>query len=153
MVDPTEAQLKTAARQRLAAARQVIDPAHAPRPQDACYLLHVAIECALKYRILETAHGPKRISQLKEVLTDQKYRQLFASSEGHNLELLVGYSCLKRFLQANGQQELLTGAAWKKMCKADRPYSLRYGTEQVALQDANVALELANELLKLVLGA
>lgn len=151
MVDPSDKQLSTAARQRLDAARQVIDIAQAPKPQDACYLVHVAIECALKWRILQLYPGARRISQLKPLLGDDLYQQLFASKEGHNLSLLIEKSAVKRLLQAKRQEVLLAGPVWSKMCGRDRPYSLRYGTETVSRSAANDSLTLGNELIGLVL--
>jgi hypothetical protein len=151
MVDPDEKQLATAARLRLAAARQVVDPAHAPKPQDACYLVHVAIECALKRRILQLNPRANRISQLKALLGDDDYQQLFASKEGHNLALLIEKSATRRLLQAQRQEQLLGGVHWKRMCDKLRPYSLRYGTESISCSDADDALTLGSTLISLVL--
>lgn len=151
MADPSEQQLFTAARQRLAAARQVIDSASSPKPQDACYLVHVAIECALKRRILQLNPRAQRISHLKPLLGDNLYQRLFASKEGHNLSLLIEKSSARRLLQAKRQERLLVGSIWTRMCDTERPYSLRYGTESISCSDADDSLSLGEVLIDLVL--
>lgn len=145
MVIPTRDQFQTAAKQRHQAARELLGSSHSPKPQVACYLNLVALECLLKARIMDQAMRP-RMPPLKEVLGEKKYEQLFGSSAGHSLSLLAEESSLRRGLKAAGRDKILQGTAWKRMCSSGRPYSLRYGTEKLSTAEAQDEVTAGTEI-------
>ncbi len=129
-------QLRLAARVRSRAAGEVLatQPTDG-RPQRACYLMHVALECSLKARILYIA-GTATLEQLRRVVPEEDFRPLFEGRSGHLLGTLAERVTLRRLLEAEQKVHLLQRRPWTAMCGADRPYSLRYGCEGLSRERA-----------------
>ena len=119
--------LRTASTQRLAAASQVLGK-QGGKLQVSCYLVHVALECILKPRILSKART-NTIDALRRVMPAADFDALFFGRSGHALNGLAFHAALDRLLVRPGKRELLRGSGWTRMCGQDRPYSLRYGAE------------------------
>ena len=115
----------------------------------AVYLSHVALECALKHRIL-TKNNTRHIEQLKGLLNPEDFDKLFNGSTGHDLHHLAKTAALRRYLEANGQQSLLERDAWRKMGGA-RPFSVRYGVERISADKARDQVQFSKELANLML--
>jgi len=113
------------------------------------YLSHVALECALKRRIL-IKNGAKHVEDLRQYLPPKEFESLFSGAVGHDLHRLERTAALRRYLTALGSESLLDGAGWRSM-GGDRPYSLRYGLESVAAQDAKDQVQFAAELAEFIL--
>ncbi|MBL8634402.1 MAG: hypothetical protein JNM40_14360 [Myxococcales bacterium] len=151
-VVPTREQFSAAAKQRHEAALQLLESAKSPKPQVAGYLNVVAMECLLKARILAQAEK-SRVSELRPFLGDDTYKQLFRSSEGHRLGRLAEQAALRRLLAAAGLSSLLQKKAWSRMCKDERPYSLRYGTEKLHTEEAIEEVQVGSDLLAAIENA
>lgn len=144
-------QFVSAARDRLAAADTVLGKTGG-RPQVACYLIHVATECVLKARILATA-GTPRLELLRQRMPEKRFAEFFEGSSGHRLGALANYVGIARFAAAEGKPEAVpTGQVWSRMCSADRPYSLRYGVEEVSRDQALAEIDLAQKLASLIIS-
>jgi hypothetical protein len=83
-------------------------------PAPAVYLSHVALECALKHRILIQLNA-RHVGDLKRCLPREKIDALFSGSTGHNLHRLGETSALRRCLAAQGKKALLDPKEWKLM--------------------------------------
>jgi len=130
------------------AARQLLGSS-AGQPQLACYLLHVALECLLKVRIMRI-RGTVTLEALRKAIREEDFDRLFSGREGHRLDLLAENASLKRVLTSNRAQNLLDGPTWARMCSGLRPYSLRYGVERASRQMAEQELTLGESLAKIL---
>ncbi len=119
------------------------------RLQGACYFGHIALECALKLRLLAAARAQdlNDLRRLQGALADS----LFCTARGHDLARLAQAAGLMRFLQAGGRTALLDGPIWRRITKTDRPYSLRYGHERPARRQSQEEVDLAGQIVELLL--
>lgn len=108
--------------------------------------MHVALECSLKAYILHK-EGKQTIDLLRRVMRQEEYDELFFGSSGHQLQRLAGTAGLPRLLEAERRAPLLRGQTWANMCRAHRPYSLRYGCETIARNVAAAELRLGQEIV------
>lgn len=128
---------RLAAISHLAAAKKVLDATDkmppAKNPATAAYLATVSLECLLKARILFRG-GFENVEKLR-VKQANVYRALFASARGHAVEVLAQYLRLEALLKSEGRLAPQEGI-WKRMAHSDRPYSLRYGSEHLSVEEA-----------------
>jgi hypothetical protein len=101
-------------------------------PTAAAYFAHVALEAALKARMLLVC-GAETEAEFEKRGNNVA---LLRSGTAHNLARLAQSAGLRRLLDATGRAPLIEDGVWARMCADDRPYSLRYGTERI---DANSA--------------
>jgi hypothetical protein len=148
MVNTTRDQFRHSAHTKKDAARALMNGAHT-HPTPAVYLAHVALECALKLRIL-IQNRAKRLIELKRLLRDKEFEALFSGTTGHNLHHLEQTAGLRRYLAARDHESLLTKTEWHSM-GGQRPYSLRYGTETITATIARGQVQFAAELADLIL--
>lgn len=141
----TRLQYYRAAQDHLGAASQLLDAAAQTRPQVACYLVQVGLECAFKARLLQEAEALRR--PLEDFLTPKEVYEFFRTSKGHNLSLLSQQVALRRALTSTGGLVLLSEPQWTRICQEGRPYSLRYGQETVTKEDAQSAVDFAQSLV------
>jgi len=121
------------------------------RVQLGCYLVHVGLECLLKARFLACARA-RDLAAVERRLPRDDFEGLFRGKSGHNLQVLAEKASLRRFLEGQPQPAgtLLTSTAWRRLCGADRPYSVRYHWERIADREALEELTLGRELEKLI---
>lgn len=127
----------------------VSGPVPAMAPASASYLAHVGLECALKARILEKG-GCASVDELTKK-HPKVYDPLFTTKQGHDLDKLardLGVEGLFRTLGKGWRED----ECWKRLSSSKRPYSLRYGAED--LDDAAVAEDVARcaELVEVLLS-
>jgi hypothetical protein len=124
-------------------------PVPALASASASYLVHVALECALKARILEKG-GCDSVEELTKK-HPKVYGPLFTTKQGHDLDKLAKDLGVDRLLATLGKG-WREDECWKRLSSSNRPYSLRYGTED--LDDAAVAedVERCAELLEVLLS-
>jgi HEPN domain-containing protein len=151
VIDVTRKQLAKAARQRIEAAGHFVPRSNEsliPRPAVAAYLAHVGMECLLKAWLL-LKNNADDTHQLRARLPEQEADELF-SAKGHNLAALAEKASLKRHLVAENEPGLMDLAAWTRLANPPRPYNLRYGVLNLALDQAQEEVELALTVLRLV---
>jgi hypothetical protein len=141
-------QLRHSAQTKKDAASALANGSH-PHPVPAVYLSHVALECALKRRIL-IKNKATHIGELKRYLPEREFESLFSGATGHDLHRLEQTAALRRYLTASGNESLLNDAVWHSM-GGQRPYSLRYGLETVTAQSAKDQVQFAAKLAELIL--
>jgi hypothetical protein len=115
----------------------------------AVYLSHVALECALKRRIL-IKNNVKHIEDLRRHLPRETFEALFNGSTGHNLHHLAQTATLRRYLTASGNHSLLERDEWGKM-GGERPFSVRYGVEAIPADKAKDQVDFSTKLANLML--
>ena len=118
-------------------------------PGPAVYLAHVALECALKLRILRK-NKAHHTDDLKRLLPGSTFDGLFTGSRGHALHHLARTASVAQFLEAQGKSALLKKREWQRMA-GERPYSLRYGIERVTLAEAKSQVRFGEQLTDLIL--
>ncbi|MBI4859847.1 MAG: hypothetical protein HY815_06230 [Candidatus Riflebacteria bacterium] len=118
-------------------------------PFTAAYLVHVALECALKARILFRS-GCQDTDHLKRKDVGA-YNALFRSREGHKLLALADHLRLSNLMTGDGG-EWVEDACWKSMIFEERPYSLRYGAQTVKRDKAMEELRRAKKIVEVVLA-
>lgn len=150
MISTHKDQLKKSARTKLAAA-EVLVKGKGPHPGPAAYLIHVALECAMKLRIL-VSQRVERTDELRNSRGMDKttFDGLFSGRSGHDLHHLAKVARLRSLLVAKDREQLLESKAWRGMA-GDRPYSLRYGTEDITDSESEDHLKLAKEITLLIL--
>lgn len=148
MMNVNRDQLRHSARTKMDAANALVSGRQS-HPTPAVYLSHVALECALKRRIL-IINRATHVNDLRRYLSQVDFDRLFSGTTGHNLHRLEGTAALRRYLTASGNESLLAHRAWRKMGR-ERPYSLRYGFETVTLHNAKDEVKLAGRLADLIL--
>ena len=149
MLNANSEQLRQSAQTKKEAAKALIIGKSPHYPVPAAYLAHVALECALKYRIL-VRNKAKHIEELRRRLPRSVFDGLFSGISGHDLHHLERTAGLARFLTAIGSESLLDREEWRLM-GGDRPYSLRYGCEKVPVSHASRQVEFAGQLASLIL--
>ncbi|HSN98212.1 MAG TPA: hypothetical protein VLS89_07935 [Candidatus Nanopelagicales bacterium] len=164
-MDYTLKNFRNAAEERLKAATTLLDAknrdiaSRAPalrrastrlRAQLGAYLVQVGLECWLKARILALSlskeKSPSVVLYVERFGTlgqdGRKRSPIFDSAEGHRLTLLAQKASLERLLKDAGKPpSLMTDRCWARMTHGERPYSLRYGAEEVSIEDAQEELE------------
>jgi ketopantoate reductase len=148
MVNANREQLRHSAQTKKDAANALVSGSQS-HPVPAVYLSHVALECALKRRIL-IQNGVTHIEELKRYLPEGEFEALFSGSTGHDLHHLAGTAKLGRCLEASGNKSLLGNGRWHSM-GGQRPYSLRYGVETVTAHNAKDEVQFATKLAVLIL--
>lgn len=149
MVNANRNHFRHSARTKREAATALISGARC-HPVPALYLSHVALECALKHRIL-VKNGATHVDDLKRKMTDEAFKALFSGAKGHDLHHLERTSALRRYLASIGQESLLDATEWRDM-GGQRPYSLRYGTETVTAREAESQIKFAATLADLIVA-
>jgi len=102
-------------------------------PSSATYLAQVALECAIKARIL-WRYGFDSAAKLKSA-QPTVHERLFKSKHGHNITELAAELRLKEVVAAEGKA-LADDACWRRLCSSERPYTLRYGAADLDEADA-----------------
>jgi hypothetical protein len=148
MAYPNREHLRQSAQTKKDAAKALVS-GNRLHPAPAVYLSHVALECALKRRILIIGKAT-HVGQLKDYLSPAEFETLFSSAAGHDLHRLERTAALRRYLTASGNESLLSDRRWHSM-GGERPYSLRYGLEPISTQDAKDQVQFAANLAELVL--
>lgn len=114
----------------------------------ATYLTHVALECLLKAKLLRRG-GYENVAKLKKSLP-KVYKNLFRGVAGHSIEQLSDELRLRRELA--GQSDCVTNdACWVRVCSAERPYSLRYGAEELTVTEATEDVGRAEQIAHILL--
>jgi hypothetical protein len=147
-VNANRDQLRHSARTKKDAAKALLKDKQ-PHPVPAVYLSHVALECALKRRIL-IKNGATHIDDLRRYLPQEDFTALFSGATGHDLHRLEQTAGLRSYLAAHGRDSLLADEQWRKM-GGQRPYSLRYGSETVTAHEAREQVQFAGTLADLML--
>jgi len=148
MINANRDQLRHSAQTKKDAASELMR-GNRLHPVPAVYLSHVALECALKRRIL-LKNGVKHIDDLKRLLPGTIVDALFRGTKGHDLHHLAGTAHLRKYLAVYGNRSLLDQPEWQTMA-GDRPYSLRYGIETVETGEAKKQVQFAISLADLIL--
>ena len=148
MLNANRKQLQHSARTKKEAANALISSKQM-HPAPAIYLSHVALECALKRRIL-IKNNVAHLDGLKRYLPKKEFDALFSGTTGHDLHSLERTARLRRYLVAYGNESLLAQEEWRKM-GGNRPYSLRYGVELVSDSNATGQVRFASKLVDLIL--
>jgi hypothetical protein len=148
MVNTTSDQFRHSAQTKRVAASALMS-GNQISPVPAVYLSHVALECALKRRIL-IKNKAKHLSELRRFLREKEFEALFSGTTGHNLHHLEQTAGLRRYLVATDNEALLNSPEWSSM-GGQRPYSLRYGIETVTTPDARSEVGFAGRLTDLIL--
>lgn len=97
-VNYRRAHFRDAAQARRDSARQLLSEG-AQRPQAACYLAHIALECAMKLRIL-VKYGAHTVEEFERRAGQDLTSRIFHSSTGHSLAELEKASGLAALLTA-----------------------------------------------------
>lgn len=113
-------------------------------PGSAAYLAHLALECVLKAHLL--ARGGCASAEVLERRHPRVHDALFKGRRGHNLKNLADQIRIESVLNLAGAK-WNDDATWKRMAADDRPYTLRYGVEQLSPGDAENELKRASALL------
>jgi hypothetical protein len=87
----------------------------------------------LKARILFRG-GFESVAKLRES-HESVYSALFTSAKGHAVESLAQYLRLEQLLKAEGKSPP-EAIVWKRLSRSGRPYTLRYGSEQLSAEEA-----------------
>lgn len=140
-------QLKSAATKRLQGAKRLLETS--PVPQLVVYLLHVALECALKARIVRRA-GCRSVHDLREkkLMPEHDFARIFRGTDGHRLGELSKIAQLAQLLAANDVE--VENAVWQRMCHDLRPYSARYGSENPSVAIAKAEFTVGETLVTLL---
>ncbi len=119
-------------------------PAKVPAglPATIAYLSNVAAECALKSLILKGATVTK--TEEFQLAQPKIHKALFQGKAGHDLGELARAAQLMRRLDRDAPEP--ANPVWKRMCLDARPYSLRYGIEDVTAKGADEEHALARKL-------
>lgn len=143
-------------RSHLASAQHLLDlvkqalPATHAKPHSAAYLAHVAVECALKALLL-SRNGCASKEEL-ELKHPKAHAALFHGKSGHDLKRLAEHLRLGRFMGLS-EKAWSEDDCWKRIVNDDRPYSLRYGAEEVSAEAVEEELERVKAVVGTVLGA
>lgn len=149
----TLAHFRRVGREHLNGARAVLNASSEGQasecaPVTAGYLVHVALECSIKARLLYRA-GCNSTDELKRKYA-AVHDKLFQSKSGHDIEKLASQVRLEELLMLEGKR-LPPSETWNRMKASHRPYSLRYGAERPdhpeVLQEIDEASKLVDVLL------
>lgn len=145
---------RIAAISHLLAAQKLLDQASAPSrtkvASSAAYLAMVSLECVLKARILYRG-GYENDEELKRKHPNV-HAALFKSAKGHSIDKLAEQLRADRIPELE-RPTMLKGDVWKRVSSADRPYSLRYGSEQLSWEDTDAEIAHAALLHKSLLSS
>ncbi|MCG8556719.1 MAG: hypothetical protein MJD61_15745 [Proteobacteria bacterium] len=126
------------------------NPTHPARaPASAAYLAHVALECAIKARLLYRA-GCADGEDLKKK-QPKVYDALFRRRQGHELARLAEEVRLSKLMKVEGKQ-WVDDDCWKRLTTSERPYSLRYGAENIGASAAGAEVARSKELADVLLS-
>ena len=117
--------------------------------QAACYLAHVALECALKARLLAMAGVWDVDAFIRR--RGMAAENIFRGANGHNLEFLAYHARLRVLLEARQKRGALRTPAWQALSHERRPYSLRYGHEKPERSEAISQIAFAGDMVGIVL--
>ena len=148
MLNADRNQLRHSAQTKKDAAKALLTDKQS-HPMPAAYLSHVALECALKRRILIN-NKVSSLKGLERMMPKQTFESLFSGSTGHDLHHLERTANLQRFLTASGNESLLKETSWRSM-GGNRPYSLRYGVEVLDTKSVKELVNIASKLTDLML--
>ena len=118
-------------------------------PMSVAYLAHVAIECALKVRLLYRSGCASK----EELAAKQPsiHRAMFQGKQGHDLQLVATQVRLRAAMVSEGKA-WKEDDCWKRMASLNRPYSLRYGFEALTKLEAEQELARAEEIVSAILA-
>ncbi len=118
-------------------------------PASAAYLVHVALECGIKARLL--FRGGFTSTDALAAKLPHVHKTLFSSRKGHDLTALSQQVRLQEFVATNGRS-WRNDSCWNRITSPQRPYSLRYASEQVDRNAAREEVQRASELLGVLLS-
>jgi len=133
----------------LEAAKTASGPVPALALASACYLVQVALECGIKARILERG-GCTSVEELKRK-QPKVYDPLFVTKQGHDLDKLAKQLGVDRLMATMGRG-WREDDCWQRLTSSERPFSLRYGTENIDDAVATEEVERCAELLSVLLS-
>ena len=115
----------------------------------AAYLAHVALECVLKARLLSrNACASAEDLQRKH---PNVYAALFSGKLGHNLQFIADKLRLPELMRVEGKP-WVDDDCWNRIASSKRPYSLRYGAEDVSSGAVEEELQRSEEIIAAVLA-
>lgn len=114
-------------------------------PSSAAYLAQVALECAMKARLLFRGNFPS--AERLSLKHPKVYEELFRSRKGHDVNRLATELRLKGLLETQGSP-LANDACWNRVCSSERPYSLRYGAEHLSSVEAREDVDRASSVVE-----
>lgn len=79
------------------------------------------------------------------------YDPLFVTKQGHDLDKLAKQLGVERLMATEGRGWREDGC-WERLTSAERPFSLRYGTEDVDAAAATEEVDRGAELLSVLLS-
>ncbi|HOW51400.1 MAG TPA: hypothetical protein PLV42_05065 [bacterium] len=137
-------------------ARHILDNFPAPPPpppalilSSSTYLAHLALECAIKARLLHK-QGVNSVDDL-EKKHPKIHTALFRGKKGHDIQKLSTDVDLQGILKNEGRP-LQKDACWTRIISSTRPYSLRYGTETLQRAEASEEISRISGILELLLS-
>ena len=113
----------------------------------AVYLAHVATECVIKARFLH--NGGFNTTVELENAQPRVHKALFKTANGHNLRNLAEKLGLDALMTAE-DETWPNDDCWTQLCKAERPYSLRYGAEALQHQEAEAQVVRAKKIFNVL---
>lgn len=141
--------LKQAALARLESARHLLQ-VDGGRLQAACYLSHIAVECALKLRLLDRQRAAT-VEDFERKAGKDAFETFFRGRRGHSLAALAEAASLPGLLAARRRAHILEARAWNRVRHSDRPYSLRYAYETPSRPQAEEELSVAEDIVRMIL--
>lgn len=138
-----------AARCVLEAAKTAPGPVPALTLASASYLVQVALECGFKARILAMA-GCESVEDLRR-RHPKVYDPLFVTKQGHDLDKLAKQLGVERLMATMGKG-WREDDCWQRITSSERPFSLRYGTEDVDEAAATDEVDRCADLLAVLLS-
>ena len=119
-------------------------------PLSAAYLAHVALECIMKARLLYR-NGCASTEDLQRKYP-KVYAALFQGKRGHDLDFLSESLRLPELMKLEGKT-WVDDDCWKRIASTERPYSLRYGAEDVEASKVEQELQRAAEISTALLSS
>jgi hypothetical protein len=118
-------------------------------PSTAAYLASISLECSIKARLLYRG-GFENVDDL-QLKQPAIFKALFSSKHGHDLQKLADNIRLPSLVGLEGKI-WNDDDVWKRMASSGRPYSLRYGSEELTSDDAKAEVHRARELSGMLLS-
>lgn len=118
-------------------------------PASAAYLAQVALECGLKARILYRG-GCSSTDELERKMPEV-HKNLFKGAQGHKIGYLAKHLRCDDLVELEGKP-WKEDACWTRITSNDRPYSLRYGAENVEVANVKEELARTSDLLDILLS-
>lgn len=146
--------LRRSGRSHLASAQHVLRNASggggtAVKPGSAAYLAHVALECVLKAHVLYRG-GCASAEDLRRK-NPKVHADLFQGKHGHDLQFIADSLRLPELMKREGKR-WSHDDCWNRITSSERPYSLRYGVEDVGDTDTQKELQRTSEIVAAVLA-